>query len=236
MVSFYVEYKGGMKMKFLYRLYDQQYFGIILFVIIIALLLLFLIIFFFGKKDEKEQLEKTRKLELAKSNDNKSENTESFKEVDENTKELVIPEIEQPEIKEEVMLKPFNEIEEEKVEEIVPKEEIDINSLFELPKDEVVSNEPKEEINDIKIIEPIEQINEPTKIVDAPLSSVFTEPKEENNVPFEMPKLMEMPKLKTEPEKVEEKNNTLFGSEPQITNNIFDNIENETYEINERHL
>ena len=234
MISFYVEYKGGMKMKFLYRLYDQQYFGIILFIIIFTLLLLFLIIFFFGKKDEKEQLEKTKKLELAKNNNKKDNNVESYKEVDGNTKELVIPEIEQPKIEEEVEIDPFEKIEEPQIEINEAKEEIDINSLFELPQ-----NEEKVEVNnnEINIVEPVamEQpvVNEP--VVETPsFNSVYEEPKKEENVPFEMPKLMEMPKLKNDEVKPETTN--IFAEEKPVNNNIFDNFENETYDINGRHL
>ena len=230
MILFYVEYKGGMKMKFLYRLYDQQYFGIILFILIFTLLLLLLIIIFFGKKDEKEQLEKTKKLELANNNKIKNKKSDTYKEEDGNTKELVIPEIEQPKI-EEVEIDPFERaVEEPQLEINEAKEEIDINSLFELPQTgEVFENND----NEIKIVEPM-GIEQPKPNTEIPFSSVYNEPKKEESVPFEMPKLMEMPKLKPEDDSRQE--NNMFSEVKNKTNNIFDNIENETYDINGRHL
>ena len=211
-------------MNFLYKLYEQQYFGIVLFIIIMILLLLFLIILFFGKKDQKEQLEKTKKLELANENTNKDK--DGFKETIENTKELVIPEIEQPVFEQEVVKTPevpaFEPVNVENTYEA--KEDIDINGLFELPQTpevpEAPAFEPKEEV-----FEPVKPNVEP-KPVDAPFSSVYTEPKKEESVPFEMPKLMEMPKLKTEEETI---TNNIF--EENKENNIFDSIENETYNI-----
>ena len=221
-------------MKFLYSLYEQQYFGIILFVLIVALLLLFLIIFFFGKKDEKIQLEKTRKLELANNNAMKDNNTEeSFKEVDDNTKELVIPEIEQPKVVEEKPVELPTIENEEKI-----KEEIDINSLFELPSTEKVEEKPEEIIlpEPQKVVEPIEVEKEIKPTVEAPFSSVFMEPKKEEKAPLEMPKLVEMPKLKEDTSMPKENNNNLFGVETEKENSIFNTIENETYDINEKHL
>lgn len=219
-------------MEFLYKLYDQQYFGIILFIVIAVLLLLFLIILFFGKKDEKRKLEETRKLELAQANN------DTFKEVDGNTKELVIPEIEQPEIaKVEETVEPISEVRVEQtpvenietpVEENTIEPKIDIDSLFELPEDnEVVLDnkvveEPKVEF------EPVQEVK--TAPVEPPLSSVFVEPKKEEANPFDMPKLMDMPKLKEEETPKEESNN-VFEEETVETNNIFDNIENETYKL-----
>ena len=76
-------------MEFLYKLYDKEYFGIVLFGVIAILIFLFLIILFFGKKDEKNRkLEETRRLELEAAN--------GFKETTENIEELNIPIIEQP--------------------------------------------------------------------------------------------------------------------------------------------
>lgn len=77
-------------MEFLYKLYDNEYFGIALFIVIAILIFLFLLILFFGKKDEKKRkLEETKRLEL--------ESTNAFKETNENVESLEIPEIKQPE-------------------------------------------------------------------------------------------------------------------------------------------
>ena len=115
-------------MEFLYKLYDLPNFGIILFAIIAILLILFLVILLFGKKDERIRLEETRKLELA--------NTEAFKDVDENTKELKIPEIEQP-----VVEKANEEV--KTIENTVKPMEIEQPKLagFEIPKPKVDNNE-----------------------------------------------------------------------------------------------
>lgn len=76
-------------MEFLYKLYDNEYFGIALFIVIAILIFLFLLILFFGKKDEKKRkLEETKRLEL--------ESTNAFKETNENVESLEIPEIAQP--------------------------------------------------------------------------------------------------------------------------------------------
>lgn len=78
-------------MEFLYKLYDNEYFGIALFIVIAILIFLFLLILFFGKKDEKKRkLEETKRLEL--------ESTNAFKETNENVESLEIPEIKQPEV------------------------------------------------------------------------------------------------------------------------------------------
>lgn len=76
-------------MEFLYKLYDNEYFGIALFIVIAILIFLFLLILFFGKKDEKKRkLEETKRLELESAN--------AFKETNENVESLEIPEIAQP--------------------------------------------------------------------------------------------------------------------------------------------
>lgn len=55
-------------MDFLYKLYSNENFGIVLFIIISILVLAFLIVLFFGKKDQKERkLAETKKLELSNS-------------------------------------------------------------------------------------------------------------------------------------------------------------------------
>lgn len=76
-------------MEFLYKLYDNENFGIALFIAITILTFLFLVILFFGKKDEKKRkIEETNQLNLGNAN--------TFKEADEIIKDLNIPEIEQP--------------------------------------------------------------------------------------------------------------------------------------------
>lgn len=80
-------------MDFLYKLYSNENFGIILFVIISILVLAFLIILFFGKKDEKlRKLAETKKLEI-----NQNEEAEvAFQDVEEPIN-LEIPQ-EEPEV------------------------------------------------------------------------------------------------------------------------------------------
>ena len=92
-------------MEFLYKLYDNEYFGIALFIVIAILIFLFLLILFFGKKDEKKRkLEETKRLELESAN--------AFKETNENVESLEIPEIAQPTLsagKENVVPLEFND-------------------------------------------------------------------------------------------------------------------------------
>ena len=168
-------------MEFLYKLYDMPNFGIILFAIIAILLILFLIILLFGKKDEKVRLEETRKLELA--------NTEAFKDVDDSTKELKIPEIEQP-----VVEKSNNDV--PTIENNIPKTEEKVEIPVVMPKEE-----PKVE---------------------------------EKPAGLELPKMAELPRLKEEQPVVSQpvNNNVIENQNSDASiNNIFESIENETYDI-----
>lgn len=159
-------------MEFLYKLYDNKYFGITLFIVIAILIFLFLLILFFGKKDEKKRkLEETKKLEL--------ENANSFKETDENVENLEIQEIAQPNLDLENTSDVSNEIVQNNIEQSnddilleIPKLNIDddvvvkpelnssiqddnaINNLsFELPKIDksIEKNDDNNELNDINI-------------------------------------------------------------------------------------
>ncbi|MBO5096323.1 MAG: hypothetical protein J6B98_05565, partial [Bacilli bacterium] len=110
---------------------------------------------------------------------------------------------------------------------------IDIDNLFQTNLETI--EEPKVENEDVidETIEEVTTVEEPkleTPKVEAPFSSVFTnnevvtntvEPKKETKV-FELPKMVEMPKLKEESkeEKVSD-----FDS-------LFEDIEPETYNIN----
>lgn len=159
-------------MEFLYKLYDNKYFGITLFIVIAILIFLFLLILFFGKKDEKKRkLEETKKLEL--------ENANTFKETDENVESLEIQEIAQPNLDLENTSDVSNEIVQNNIEQSnddilleIPKLNIDddvvvkpelnssiqddnaINNLsFELPKIDksIEKNDDNNELNDINI-------------------------------------------------------------------------------------
>lgn len=158
-------------MEFLYKLYDNKYFGITLFIVIAILIFLFLLILFFGKKDEKKRkLEETKKLEL--------ENANTFKETDENVESLEIQEIAQPNLDLENTSDVSNEIVQNNIEQSnddilleIPKLNIDdvvvkpelnssiqddnaINNLsFELPKidESIEKNDDNNELNDINI-------------------------------------------------------------------------------------
>lgn len=158
-------------MEFLYKLYDNKYFGITLFIVIAILIFLFLLILFFGKKDEKKRkLEETKKLEL--------ENANTFKETDENVESLEIQEIAQPNLDLENTSDVSNEIVQNNIEQSnddilleIPKLNIDdvvvkpelnssiqddnaINNLsFELPKidESIEKNDGNNELNDINI-------------------------------------------------------------------------------------
>lgn len=128
-------------MEFLYKLYDNEYFGLALIIVIAILVLLFLLILFLGKKDEKNRkLEETRRLELE--NTTKEENVVSAN-IEEN-----IPEIEQPimvEEKEEEPLIveqdftgnfsiPSLDVKEVEEQPIIEETRVDsINNLFETP-------------------------------------------------------------------------------------------------------
>ncbi len=160
-------------MEFLYKLYDNKYFGITLFIVIAILIFLFLLILFFGKKDEKKRkLEETKKLEL--------ENANTFKETNENVESLEIQEIAQPNLDLENTSDVSNEVIQNNIEQAhddilleIPKLNIDddvvvkpelnssiqddnaINNLsFELPKiDESIekNDDDNNELNDINI-------------------------------------------------------------------------------------
>lgn len=142
-------------MEFLYKLYENEYFGIGLFAIITVLLFLFLIILFFGKKDEKvRKLEETKKLEL--------ENINAFKEVEEMKEKLDIPVIEQPIIKEEVIENkvepsfdnPFVEepLKAELAEEFESVNEESVEDInFELP--DLTANKVEEPVNEENIFQ-----------------------------------------------------------------------------------
>ena len=158
-------------MEFLYKLYDNKYFGITLFIVIAILIFLFLLILFFGKKDEKKRkLEETKKLEL--------ENANTFKETDENVESLEIQEIAQPNLDLENKMDVSNEIVQDNIEQAnddilleIPKLNIDdvvvkpelnssiqddnaINNLsFELPKidESIEKNDDDNELNNINI-------------------------------------------------------------------------------------
>ncbi|MBE6161252.1 MAG: hypothetical protein E7158_03430 [Firmicutes bacterium] len=201
-------------MEFLYKLYEQKYFGPSLLGAIIFLSILFLIVLFAGKKDKNKRLEETKKLELAAINEQK------YKEVDENTKEIKVPEIAQPNIEktENVMEQPFVLNEENLASDDNPKEDsvtvsndineleknlnMDLDSLFD-------ANNVQEEINPANQVSPVEM------------------KEEQNSIPFELPKVAEMPKLKEEKKEIQE---NIFGEVTQ-DNNIFSNIENETYNL-----
>lgn len=195
-------------MEFLYKLYDQKYFGIGLFIAIAFLIFLFLVILFFGKKDEKEKLEETKKLELA--------NLENYKEADDNTKEIPVPEIEQPIIKE--------EIENTKVEEEIP----------EIIKEEPINTEIEEkqenlQENVIDIDELFKPNDNEISETDNQLNNIQEEKVETEQI--DTSDKFEMPKLKTEEQtKADNNNNNIFDETVKI-NNIFDNIENESYNI-----
>lgn len=158
-------------MEFLYKLYDNKYFGITLFIVIAILIFLFLLILFFGKKDEKKRkLEETKKLEL--------ENANTFKETNENVESLEIQEIAQPNLGLENTSDVSNEVIQNNIEQSnddilleIPKLNIDdvvvkpelnssiqddnaINNLsFELPKidESIEKNDDNNELNDINI-------------------------------------------------------------------------------------
>lgn len=159
-------------MEFLYKLYDNKYFGITLFIVIAILIFLFLLILFFGKKDEKKRkLEETKKLEL--------ENANTFKETNENVESLEIQEIAQPNLGLENTSDVSNEVIQNNIEQAnddilleIPKLNIDddvvvkpelnssiqddnaINNLsFELPKidENIEKNDDDNELNDINI-------------------------------------------------------------------------------------
>ena len=71
-VRLIIRIKGGVRMEFLNKIYESNYFGIGLFAVISFLVIMFLIVLFFGKKDEKKRkLEETNKLDI---------NNDAFKE------------------------------------------------------------------------------------------------------------------------------------------------------------
>lgn len=196
-------------MEFLYKLYDNEYFGIGLFIVIAILIFLFLLILFFGKKDEKKRkLEETKKLEL--------ENTNAFKESNDTVEALNIPEIEQPVINESVVSEnkdqELNKSDEilfniPKLEEpvlqsattqqptVAPTNEVVEQSVSEINEDVKASDDVQKPIEDININElfqtnlnelPKEAIVEEVKNedivlpkVEAPFSSVYVNNKEE---------------------------------------------------------
>ena len=197
-------------MEFLYKLYEQKYFGTCLLGAIIFLSILFLIILFAGKKDKNKRLEETKKLELA------AISNKEYKEVDENTKEIRVPEIAQPKVEETVAETTIDEQKTFAAEETIPS--LDEIQLKESTNVNVDKNELENEINvDLNSLfdDNEEQEVEKEEVKEVP-----------SQIPFELPKVAEMPKLK----EGRNSNENIFGEVKQ-DNNIFSNIENETYNL-----
>lgn len=204
-------------MEFLYKLYDKEYFGIMLFILITVLLLLFLIILFFGKKDEKKKLEETKKLELA--------NADAFKEVDDNTKELKVPEIEQPVVEENKNVSlDSNDNNNSNIANTKFETNDVLNVQSFIPNSET-SNVDNIADNNININDLFDEEDETKEVTEHTFNDNDFAEEKSTPVTFELPKMAEMPKLK------EEKNITNVLEDQKDMNNIFDNIESETYDI-----
>lgn len=212
-------------MEFLYKLYDNEYFGIALFIVIAILIFLFLLILFFGKKDEKKRkLEETKRLEL--------ESTNAFKETNESIESLEIPEIAQPNSN-------VNTVQEDikSNEEVVlntPK--LDPNSL------ETLNDNSGDNLHDVQSVESSNNIKESNVTIDLPEFNTSEEVKNTNDdlnidnlfqTNLELPKKedidnqvfnMEMPEIKEEKQvmpKVEAPFSSVYiNKDEEINNNI----------------
>lgn len=183
-----LEYEGGEKMEFLYKLYDNEYFGIALFIVIAILIFLFLLILFFGKKDEKKRkLEETKRLEL--------ESTNAFKETNENIESLEIPEIKQPEVlNQDQEVLPVNNLENANETE---------DSMINVPTLDVTDFDLKEETKE----------NSPINI-ELPKIDEHKENSNENSVDIDnlFQTNLELPKENKESEEIIEKTNDVISS------------------------
>lgn len=219
-----LEYEGGEKMEFLYKLYDNEYFGIALFIVIAILIFLFLLILFFGKKDEKKRkLEETKRLELKSAN--------AFKETNESVESLEIPEIAQPNSN-------VNTVQEEikSNEEVVlntPK--LDTNSI------ETLNENSGENLHDVQSVESSNNSKESNVTIDLPEFNTSEEKNTNDDLNIdnlfqtnlELPKEedvdnqvfnMEMPEIKEEKQvmpKVEAPFSSVYiNKDEEINNNI----------------
>lgn len=231
-------------MEFLHKLYDMEYFGIVLFAVIVILIVLFLIILFFGKKDEKKKLEETQKLNLEnnafKEEDTKQaleisevpqpviENTESV--VSENLDNIFATDVAGVQAESENIVK---EVEEPKFEDIAPVIEntpVENNIFEEEPTVDDLFNE-EEKVDEITFVE---NSNTQTPVVE--------DIQKEEKPTFELPKMAEMPKLKEEEkaeditpvvEDISKENIEETKKEETVSDfdKLFGELETETYDI-----
>lgn len=236
---------------FIYGLYQNDNFTLILVIALVVLIIAFVLVYFFGKKDQKlEETKRLQKIELDafKKVEEKPEKVEVTKEeVKENVPEEKeeSEEIELPQVKEEV--KPiFKDTDEEK----------NPISIDELPKEEVKpifdnNEEDKKLENDLSSLESIKNefnsIDIPEVKEEKPIfkpspqifSSVFVDKKEENIVSNNE----EISTTKIEKEEVKSTNNKMFSiiddedEEVELPSlkteeeSKIDNLNGEVYEI-----
>lgn len=110
-------------MEFLNKLYESNYFGIVLFAVIAFLVVTFLIVLFFGKKDEKK-----RKLEETNNIENVGNVEDTFKEVETPTTEL---EIKATPIVEPVNVEPINIVEETNDVPVIEEQPVEVAPVIE---------------------------------------------------------------------------------------------------------
>lgn len=242
-------------MSFIYNLYQQDNFILILGVILVLLILLFVGIYFWGRKDKK--LEETRKLEKIE--------LEAFKKVEEEPREVEVKAeenlvkedtLELPELKEEeVNVTLFEPTEEVKEEEIPYEVEVTKPIFSDIDSDEAkpISLEEldqkleddeldidltnleniKKEFNEIKLPEEKEEVKPIFKPSPQIFSSVFVNKSEVNNE-VATTKIEEVPEVK---EEVKPKLFTIVEDDeelelPSLNEEVnVSNLEKEIYEI-----
>lgn len=225
-------------MDFIYSLYQQDNFVLILAIILVVLVILFAVIYFWGKKDK--ELEETRKLQKIEVDTFKEEEKEIPLEV----KEEVVEEVKlteedanvtlfEPTIKEEEELPILEEV----VKPILSDSDSDEAkpiALSELDNEDVdlsVLENIKNEFNELAL--PVEEVEEEKPLFKPSpqiFSSVFVNKPQDNNEEVSKTEVIE------EPKKVEPKLFSIALDDedielPSLNDNV-NKIEGESYEVN----
>lgn len=218
-------------MDFIYSLYQQDNFVLILAIILVVLVILFAIIYFWGKKDK--ELEETRKLQKIEVDTFKEEEKEEVVEEVKITEEDANVTLFEPTIKEEEKLPILEEI----VKPILSDSDSDEAkpiALSELDNENVdlsVLENIKNEFNELAL--PVEDVEEEKPLFKPSpqiFSSVFVNKPQDNNEEVSKTEVIE------EQKKVEPKLFSIIDDEedielPSLNDNI-NKIEGESYEVN----